>query len=139
MRRSLLSTTLILILSLSAAPAMADVIDPAEEACRSKAKDASCNADQPGTCQDGECCRNDYSNGVPPSTVCSPCLVCKPGTSGDKDMASAPDSAPDSGAGEPTPEDKSGCAAAGPGSLGMWSILGGLVALGSLRRRRPQA
>jgi hypothetical protein len=118
---------------LIATPAMDDVIDPAEDACSGKAKGASCDSGQAGTCQDGECCRNDYSNGPPPTTVCSPCLVCKPGAAPATDPADEPEK---TGTGEPPAAKSGGCASTGAGSLGMWSILGGLGALGALRRKK---
>lgn len=126
--------TLSAALLLCAAPAWADVIDPAEAECDNKAKGDACAS---GTCQDGECCRNDYSEGTPPKTVCSPCLLCKAGQPASEDMASAPDQgqpAPDK-----QPEEKDGCAAAGQQSTGLLSLMAGAFALVSLRRRRAQA
>ena len=54
----------------------ADVVDPTEEACARLEVGDVCS-DSGNTCQEGECCRNDYSNGVPPEVVCEACLVCK--------------------------------------------------------------
>ncbi|MCA9548379.1 MAG: hypothetical protein KC613_28450 [Myxococcales bacterium] len=118
MRRS---TTIIAGLVLAAAPAFADVISPEEDACRGKTQGAACSADgRDGTCQPDECCRNDYSNGVPPQTVCGDCFTCKAGAaaSGGSD-------------------DEKGCAAAPGGALGAGSLLAGLaLAFGLWRTRR---
>jgi hypothetical protein len=60
--------------------ASADLIAPDEAECDGKQRGAPCAApDGAGTCQDDRCCRNDYSQGTPPRTVCSPCLRCKAG------------------------------------------------------------
>lgn len=128
--------TLSATLLLCAAPAWADVIDPAEADCQGKAKGDACES---GTCQDGECCRNDYSEGTPPKTVCSPCLLCKAGQPAGEDMAQADQGQPDQGApAEKQPEEKDGCAAVGEQSTGMLSLLAGAFALVTLRRRRAQ-
>ncbi len=65
-------------------PAWADVVDPTEEVCTGAEVGDPCNADEfetgsnlSGTCQEDECCRNDYTNGSPPETVCEPCLTCQ--------------------------------------------------------------
>jgi hypothetical protein len=98
-------------------PAMADAVNPEEEACAERSAGASCDASGgAGTCETGECCRNDYSNGTPPTTVCGPCLVCKP--------------------------DPDSCATASASALGAGSVIGGLgclVALGALRRKKRRA
>jgi hypothetical protein len=124
--------TLSATLLLCAAPAWADAIDPAEAECQGKAKGDACES---GTCQDGECCRNDYSEGTPPKTVCSPCLLCKAGQPAGEDMAQADQGRP---APDKQPEEKDGCAAVGGQNTGMWSLLAGALALVTLRRRRVQ-
>ncbi|MFN3198226.1 MAG: hypothetical protein ACE366_07380 [Bradymonadia bacterium] len=60
--------------------ASADVIDPREGLCNGKSKGDVCEGyGTKGTCQTAQCCRNDYSQGTPPKTVCNDCLKCKPG------------------------------------------------------------
>lgn len=118
------TTTLIAGLLLAAAPAFADVISPEEDACRGKSQGAACSADgRDGTCQPDECCHNDYSNGVPPQTVCEDCFTCKAGTA-------------DAGNGGGS-DDEKGCSAAPGGALGAGSLLAGLAfAFGLWRTRR---
>ncbi len=112
-----------LCLVVAPAAAVADVIAPEEEACEGKQRGDACNpGDGAGTCQDGQCCRNDYSNGTPPRSVCGPCLRCQP----------AP-------AGSSSTSDDGGCAAgpSAPGGLGLLALLGGgALALGLARTRR---
>lgn len=113
-----------LLAALLALPSMAsaDVIAPEEDACQGKSKGAACAADgRDGQCLEGECCRNDYSNGTPPERVCSPCLTCQ----------DAPTTAADG-------DKKDGCSAsASAPAPWAWSaaLLGGVLVL-SLRRRR---
>ncbi len=103
-------------------PALADVISPDEAACHDKATGARCNSDgRRGRCQPDECCRNDYTNGVPPETVCAPCQTCQAG--GD---------VLDGGPGE------AGCAAHPDRPPFGWgaAALGAALALGLWRTRR---
>jgi len=67
-----------LVFGVSIGAAQADLIDPAQAACSQKAKGAACTAESggQGTCQTARCCRNDYSKGTPPGTICSDCLKC---------------------------------------------------------------
>jgi hypothetical protein len=131
--RALLAASILLL----ATPAFADVIDPNEDACSGKAKGDACdlNGGQGGgACQDGECCRLDYSNGTPPKTVCEPCLLCNAAPI----ITTTP---PPEQPAEPTPEKKqpeesSSCAAAGPGATSMLSLLAGAFMLTNMRRRR---
>ncbi len=136
------------------AAAFADVIAPDEAECDGKARGAACSG---GTCQDAECCRNDYSQGVPPRSVCSPCLRCKGGAppppsepppppSQQRQFAPPPpgSAAPAPGSAAPAPgttapPTKTGCLAApgAPGGLGLGALLGGgLLAFGLARSRR---
>ena len=67
-----------LVFGVSIGAAQADLIDPAQAVCSQKAKGAACTAEHggKGTCQTARCCRNDYSKGTPPGTICSDCLKC---------------------------------------------------------------
>lgn len=119
--RTLFAALLLGPLLLLTAPttAGADVIDPAEEACDGRDRGDACTVEggESGTCQPGECCRNDYSQGTPPQQVCSACLTCQPGgDAGDED----------------------GCAAApgAPGGAGALAVLAGLILAVGLRRSR---
>lgn len=140
--RALLAASLLLL----ATPAYADVIDPNEDVCVGKAKGDACNIDggsNMGTCKDGECCRLDYSNGTPPKTACSPCLICNaaPITTTTPPPEQPADPAKPADPAQPTPEKKqpaesSSCAAAGPGATSLLSLLAGAFMFTNLRRRR---
>lgn len=118
----------------TASPAAADVIDPGQEACQGKAEGDACSAaGTSGTCQPGECCKNDYSQGTPPKSVCGPCLLCKQGGGVDQG-----DAGPSSG-GTTTSSDAGGCSAAAAG-MPPWTLPGLLLGAGALlwlRRRGP--
>ena len=146
--------------------ARADLLDPDEASCRSKKSGQACviAGQGAGTCQADRCCRNDYSQGVPPGTVCSDCLKCKapakpapkpavlppaPAKPAPKPAAvpPAPAKAPDAPASStkasPEPEGAApapsgGCVAAlgdqGPWGLGV--LLAGLLLAIGLRRSR---
>lgn len=108
--------------------AHADVVNPEDEACEGKRQGDACEADgRRGRCEPGQCCRNDYSQGTPPRTVCSPCQTCRQGPPDPKD-----------GKGE---EEKSGCATSpgAPGVLGGLGVLAGLALVVGLRRTRRDA
>jgi len=119
---------LLALLALAPRAAHADVVNPEDEACEGKRQGDACEADgRRGRCEPGECCRNDYSQGTPPSTVCSPCQTCRQGP-------------PGSNAGKEAPE-SSGCAASpgAPGVLGGLGLLAGLaLVIGLHRTRRPR-
>lgn len=80
--RLFLSSLCLLALTAASGVASADVIDPSQAECRGKKLGDACSLmgdPSEGTCQTGRCCRNDYSQGVPPKTVCSDCLKCQAG------------------------------------------------------------
>lgn len=129
--------------------AIADVIDPAEEACSGKSEGTACSASGvSGTCQPGQCCKLDYSNGTPPTSKCSPCQVCKSAAApedvaGDSNTASDISDSDTNGKGTSvsTTDDSGGCSVGG-GMLPPWTVPGLLVgasALVWLRRRGRQA
>ena len=151
--RNFVGLALALFVVAPASLASAKEKDPAVEACAGKAAGAPCatqrpvkadGADlsyrnEPGTCQDEECCELDYSQGSPPKSVCAACLSCKAGGS------DAPSS--DDGKSEGGPEVEPPSVSAGdeppatsPGKKGC-SITGepaglGLVLLALVLRRR---
>lgn len=149
----------LLLLGVAGTPAHADLIDPAEAICSKAKQGAECTDmdGRKGTCQPAQCCRNDYSMGVPPSTVCSDCLKCKQGappatiTPKPKPKPETP-AAEKPKAAEPSPEKaeaakpappptmtKDGCAAAAAAGSPWGSVslaLGLLLTLGLARSRR---
>lgn len=152
LRSSLLLVTLPLA-SLSAV-AVADVIDPAEEACGAAGQ--KCTIDgQDGACVAETCSRLDYGNPGPdgtPGTAEYECVRCIPGAAAaapepepepepapDQDYAQdyqADDPAANVGP-EPQSTSKGTSCAVAPGTTSMMSVLFGLGLLGlALRRRR---
>ena len=149
----------LLLLGMAGTPALADLIDPAEAACSQAKQGAECTDmdGRKGTCQPAQCCRNDYSMGVPPSTVCSDCLKCKAGSppatvtpkpvpkpeapAAEKPKAAEP-SKEKSEATKPDPPPtmkKDGCAASAVGGSPWGAVslgLGLLLTLGLVRSRR---
>ena len=116
----MLRFSLALLLTLSTA-AYADVIDPGEDACSGAQEGAECMVvgGISGTCQPAECCRNDYSNGTPPETVCEDCLKCTPngatgGTAAEEPQGGNANPAP--AGGTAAPETPNGGVAASGGS-----------------------
>lgn len=88
---------------LSGGPAHADVISPDQAACSQSAKGARCEMfGTVGHCGEARCCRNDYSNGPPPTQVCSPCLRCVAGPAPATPATTAP-ATPSTEAGAPSP------------------------------------
>ncbi len=142
-----------------AAPAFADVIEPSEAACQGKKKGDACDlGGKVGACADAQCCKNDYSQGTPPKSVCGPCQKCQeagadagdpaqpnPDTAGE--TAGASDTGALSGdsggptAPAPTVSDKSSGCSAAVAAMPAWSfvsmLIGGLGLLW-LRRRGSQ-
>ena len=61
--------------------ASADIPPPNTESCGSQEAGASCKTDdgKAGACVKSTCSRNDYSNGVPPTTENYECLICEAG------------------------------------------------------------
>jgi MYXO-CTERM domain-containing protein len=121
------------VLSVSVAPSLAraDVIPPAEDACRVgggyRAVGTACTVTgTAGVCRDGTCSRLDYAGwnrdaSASPPTVDYACVTC---------VAEAPAAA-----------DKSNCAVgtagrAQSGALGGFAVLAGLAALVFVSRRR---
>jgi hypothetical protein len=91
---------LTVVLAVFACAAWADVPPPDSMGCRDKTAGAACKKDDgsDGSCVTAKCSRNDYSNGVPPTSVEYDCLKCQTGA--------APLNSP------PTePEKKNSCAA----------------------------
>lgn len=95
-----------------AGAAHADVIDVDEEACLDAARGDRCNEGR-GTCEPDTCCHLDYSQGTPPTEVCSDCLTCQRRHDGDD-----------------------GCDAGANGPLGLGALGLGLALLIGLRRTR---
>lgn len=63
--------------------ARADIISDKEAQCRGAAKGDACTLDgKAGVCASATCSRNDYSDGPPPKTVQSDCMVCTVGGEG---------------------------------------------------------
>jgi len=139
--------------------AYADLIDPLESACAEANEGEECAAegDITGTCEQGECCRNDYSGeGGVPDTVCEACLRCVPsegpsggragdapegGSAGEAPQAGSPGDVPEGGSAGETPtssEDDSGCISSAntPRNFGLLSIFVGLMLAIRLRRTR---
>jgi hypothetical protein len=68
---------LVLLLTLAAVPAVADIISPVEAECRDKKAGEACRASLgPGVCVPARCTRNDYSEGPPPKQKVVDCLKC---------------------------------------------------------------
>lgn len=135
-RNSLLTGTALAATLFAPLAASADVIDPAEEACSGKTEGTACSAgDLSGTCQPGECCKLDYSNGTPPTSKCSPCQVCKKG--GAATDVSDSDAAQGGGSTTSIGSD-SGCSIGGQ-QLPPWTLPGLLLGAGAIvwLRRRP--
>ena len=148
--------------------AFADLIDPLESACANAAEGDECTTegDFSGTCEQGECCRNDYSGeGGTPETVCEACLRCVPsedpsggtagdapaggsagdapagGNAGDAPAGGSAGDAPTGGSADEPPsdsDDDSGCISSANTSknLGLLSIFVGLMLAVRLRRTR---
>ena len=144
--------------------AYADLLDPLEGACREASEGDTCNAEGlEGTCEQGQCCRNDYSGeGGIPETVCEDCLRCVPsenpsgGSAGDTPQGGSAGDNPQGGdspqggeAGASAPVDTnqnsaddsdgdSGCASSAntPRNLGILSMVIGLLLAVRLRRTR---
>lgn len=152
-------------LGLSAPPPTASERNPDIDACRDENEGDPCQrtivvkpsstaeAEQhrePGVCRKDRCCELDYSRGSPPESVCSDCLVCKPGspdTAPTKNTAAAEGDAarnesprnesPRAGDGNDPPATApktGGCAIALPGPP-LWALL----PLVGLRRRRASS
>lgn len=156
MPRALLPLALALLL-----PSVAladDEKNPAAEACVGKAEGNPCSSErivqedgravkktEPGICQPDECCKLDYSSGVPPKTTCGPCLACKPGapatSTGDATGATGAEP-PRADSGDPpvvAPNEKRGCSIASSANTNTkaeqpWWLLG--LAFVLRRRRR---
>jgi hypothetical protein len=134
--------------------ALADEPNPAAEACAGKADGNPCSSEkivqedgravkktEPGTCQPDECCKLDYSSGVPPKSTCGPCLVCKPGvpvTDTTEPTSATGTEPPRADTGNPppvTPNEKRGCSIGGYTKAEQpWWLLG--LAFVLRRRRR---
>lgn len=118
----------LLSLGLLATPALADVVNPEEEACEGRSAGDVCDADgRTGRCETGQCCRNRYGGGSDvPTRVCAACLKCQ----------QAPPGAP-----PPDDDKKSGCDSApgAPGPLGGLAVLIGLGLAVGLGRGRGRA
>lgn len=68
-------------LVLAPTPARADVVAPAEAACRDAEVGEPCAlGDEGGACVESSCSRLDYSAGTPPRTASFPCRICEVGT-----------------------------------------------------------
>ena len=107
--------------------AFADIIDPLESACSAATEGDECTAegDITGTCELGECCRNDYSGeGGAPETVCEACLRCVPsegpsgGSAGEAPEGGTAGEAPEGGSAGEAPEAGSAGEAPEAGSAG---------------------
>lgn len=120
--------------------------NPGVDACKTLGEGDACSYKEPskgpdglvyndvaGTCQQDECCEQDYSQGSPPELKCGPCLACKPGD--------APGDSAGLGKGEPPKAGDDPPAAAGSnrgcttgGEAPWFSLI--LLPLAAVRRRR---
>ena len=146
LRRHLVLTALLG--SLLIAPvASADVIDPTAVACASATEagepcqiiveDEDEETVIEGTCQPGECCTQDYSNGSPPETVCGECFLCEAGPADATADASGGDASSSGGGSSSSSDDSGGCAGAPGGEwlTSLFSLLLGAGLVATLRRR----
>lgn len=127
----------LLLLTLLAAPALADV-PPADTAgCGGRKEGEACKTDsgQAGSCVTSTCSRLDYSNGIPPSSKSYECMKC---VSSNEAAAPPPVAAdaptttkPAAPAPAPKEEKKSSCAMV-PGEL----LVGLALALFRKKQRR---
>ena len=115
----------LLLLTLLALPALADVPPSDTAGCGGKQESDACETDAKtaGSCVKSTCSKNDYSQGVPPKSVTYECLKCV-------SSAAAPAPAP-APVETPKKEEKKSSCAAMPADAVM-----GLGALLLLRRRR---
>jgi len=118
-----------------ASSSWADVVPPNLSDCQSRQAGASCETDngEAGTCQPSTCSRNDYSNGIPPTSVEYECLLCTVSAPPEATRAATPAPAPAATSPLP-PEKKSSCAAMPGAPLAL-----GLVLVGLARRRKRSA
>lgn len=123
--------------------ARADAISPAESACTSKQAGDACDVDSNtrGVCTASKCTRLDYSDGSPPSSVESDCLVCTAGSGADAGPDVGADAGADAGGdSEETKtvqgEDGNGCNASGTKAVAPWLLAAAPALIVSLLRRR---
>jgi hypothetical protein len=131
-------------LAAGATPVLADVISDEEAVCRDKSEGSLCRAlGKAGRCTKSTCSRNDYSDGVPPKTVQSECVVClSRDERADEPQANTVEPTKTAGDSKNTevPTTK-GCGNAriGEPSTALGSSVLGIVLLGlALRRRRTR-
>jgi hypothetical protein len=119
-----------------ASSSWADVAPPNLSDCRGREAGASCKTDngEEGTCRPDTCSRNDYSNGVPPTSVEYECLLCTVSAPPEATPAATPAPAAGQATSPLPPEKKSSCAAMPGAPLAL-----GLVLVGGLARRRKRS